>query len=299
MLTIAVLNTDQLVTVQQDAVHRYLHGTLEAGISRNLRISSDHIFDTNREDGFWDNTTLRIQASMTYPLRRVSRYSIFKDMESFVSIVYEREFMNTVYSLNKECWSGRFVGCFSDLSVGISKPLFSKHRFSGKFSFYFDIPLSKISFQQSLILGTGMMLSTKYLAFSNARVQLYTFSSHILGVNAHAYRTSDLSSTRYNVPLFTFHQLGGGLDQQARHSLIPNVIVSGGYNLAVNWFGTIFHNLSVNMLGTWLIGDRYNILVGFKWGDRFLKPKNTALAQKTVFFNPDNTILHAGGRYIL
>lgn len=275
-----------------------LHGSLKTRLTRNIRISSDKFISANRRDGLFDTLYTTDDLSLNYPLSLalpfLEDFSFIEDMSMFFVLSYRRPVYATAQEIKAVCWS--FYICFNDINLGVSKPVFQTDRFMVESSVYLAIPFSKNSFDQSFIMGLGASLSTSYRLFSYSHFDLSSVSTHSMDLDFYVYEMVNVRGTHYNVPFTAFNQLGLRI-YHSQYAFIPMLFFYGSHSFALNFNGTPFHTVSLNMSAAWSLNKRIRIVAGLNWGDRILKPKDSAVAADTKIFNPDRTFLSLGGSY--
>ena len=275
-----------------------LRGSIKTRITRNIRISADNFTRADRQDGLFDTLFTREDLSLSYPLALalplVENISFFDDVDMFFVLGYQRPIYATALEIREYCWSSYI--CFNDINLGASKPVIQGDRLSVGSSVYLSLPFSRSSFKQSLITGIGTSFNMSYSLFSNSYFNLSTISTHSLDLNFYMYKVANINGTAYNVPLFTFNQLGFQF-QYSKSAFVPALFFYGSHSFAVNYNGTPFHSVSLNMSAAWSINKKIKIVTGLNWGDRIFKPKDSSSVVDTVVFHADRTFLSAGAIY--
>ena len=283
---------------KNQSIYKAIKGSFKTKITRNIRVSADDFFNANRQDGLFD--TLYVKNDLYLGLPATSLFSFLQNisalekMSLFAVLNYRRPLYASKREVSEICWST--VLCFGDLNIGVDNPVLITKNFQASSSLYLNIPLSKNSFDKSLLMGLGASLSTNYIMLSQTNFQLSAVSSHFVDLDWYLYETMNARGTYYNVPLNMFNQLGFKV-RSFPYSYVPTLFFYGGYNFALNFKGTPFHAVSLHTSAVWTIGKNTRISAGLNWGDRILKPKGTALVENTNLLHPDRTFFSLGGSY--
>ena len=290
--------TDPALSASQssDSLSQSLRGSIKTRLTRNIRISSDKFLSANRRDGLFDTLYTSDDLSLSYPLSLtfLEDFSFVENMDVFFVLSYQRPVYATAQEIREVCWNSYI--CFNDINLGVSKPVFQTDRLMAESSVYLVIPFSKNSFDQSFIVGLGASLSTSYRLFSHSHFNVSSISTHFMDLDFYVYETANIRETYYNVPFTTFNQLGLSL-RYSKYAFIPTLFLYGSHSFALNFKGTPFHAVSLNMSASWSINKQIRIVAGLNWGDRILKPRDSAVVSDTKIFNPDHTFLSLGGSY--
>ena len=290
--------TDPALSSSDISSSQSLRGSIKTRITRNIRISADNFTRADRQNGLFDTLFTKEDLSLSYSLALalplVENISFFDDVDTFFVLGYQRPIYATVQEIREYCWSSYI--CFNDINLGVSKPVIQAGRFSAGSSVYLSLPFSRSSFNQSFLTGLGASFNTSYGLFSNSDFNLSTISTHSLDLSFYIYEMANAQKTGYNVPFATFNQLGFQV-RYSKYAFIPALFFYGSHNFAVNYNGTPFHSVSLNMSAAWSINKKIKIVAGLNWGDRILKPKNSALVVDTVVFHADRTFLSFGASY--
>ena len=283
---------------KNQSIYKAIKGSFKTKITRNIRISADNFLKANRQDGLFDTLYVKNDLYLGLPVTSLFSFlqsiSALEKMSLFAVLSYRRPLYASKREISEICWSA--VLCFGDLNIGVDTPVLITKSFQASSSFYLNIPSSKNSFDKSLLMGVGASLSMNYIMLSQVNFQLSAISSHFVDLDWYLYEAMNAQSTYYNVPLNVFNQLGFKLHYSA-YSYVPALFVYGGYNFALNFKGTPFHAVSLHTSAVWTIGKNTRISAGLNWGDRILKPKGTALVEKTNLLHPDHTFFSLGGSY--
>ena len=281
-----------------DSRSSLLHGIIKTKITRNMRIASDDFMSASRKDGFFDTLYIKNDFILSYPASEafsfLEKSFIFNKADLFFVLNYGRPVYASSQEIDEYCWNSIF--CFGNIDLGVSRPIFQTDRFLADSSVYLRVPFSRSAFNQSFLVGLGMLLDTNYRFFSRSHFILSSFSSHSVSVSSYLYRTANVHETRYNKPLKLFNQLGLRF-QHSKYKLIPVLLIYGYHYFTLNFKGTLIHSVTLSMSASWSVNNRIRLFAGLDWGDRILKPKNSALAVETKMFNPDYTYINLGGSY--
>ena len=277
---------------------RSFSGSIKTEVSRNTRVSVDQFLHPNRKDGLFDQlyfkNDLTLSASLVSYFSSLENSEFFSDINLFFILPYQRPVYASVQEIDRICWG--YVVCFGDINLGASKSFFKTDHFSFKSSFYFRIPFSKVSVQQSLLMGLGVSTDVSYKLLSVTDFEWFFIFNSYLDFDYYLYQTANAHKTVYNVPLNAFGQLGFKIDY-SKYSFVPVLFVYGSYGFSLDYKASTFHRVRVNISASWSVSKKINIIAGLSWGDRILKPKYFQSAIDTVVFDPDRTFINIGANY--
>ncbi len=278
----------------------FFNGYFVTEFTRNIRVSKDKFLSANRQGGLFDSLYMKNDFTLSHPLdlyfSNIKNTSLFNNISAVFVLSYKRLIYATAQEIQKTCWHS--VLCFSDIKLGVSKSFLAyEGRLTFKPSIYFHIPFSKSSFDSSLILGLGAGLSATYkLLPAESDFHLSVRTRHSVTRDFYRYKTANVREIDYNVPWNVFNQLGVEVGY-LKYSFIPVLFFYGDYRFAINFKNTPFYFFSLNTSAVWTVFKRISIMASLHWGDRILKPKDSALVPSTQIFHPDRTFFSMGFRY--
>ena len=296
----SITNPALLTEPKSDDPSSLINGYFITEFTRNIRVSKDQFLSANRQGGLFDSLYMendfKLSHSLDFYFSDLENASLFNNISAVFVLSYKRLIYATAQEIQETCWHS--VLCFSDIKLGVSKFFLA---YEGQLTFnpsiYFHIPFSKSSFDKSLILGVGAGLSTTYkLLSAKSDFHLSVGTRHSVTRDFYRYKTANVREVDYNVPWNVFNQLGLEMGY-LRYSFIPALFFYGNYRFAINFKDTPFHSFSLNTSAVWTLSKRISLMASLHWGDRILKPKDSALVPSTQFFHPDRTFFSVGFRY--